>query len=78
MQHRLVWVYTCQNATLLEITCHGSFVCLQDDQAGKIQVMGIDNLETLKGKVSVIWPQGYETIFMLNSTEHEIDHAHKC
>ena len=22
--HRLVWVYTCQNATLLEITCHGS------------------------------------------------------
>ena len=20
----LVWVYTCQNATLLEITCHGS------------------------------------------------------
>ena len=24
--HRLVWVYTCQNATLLEITCHGSYV----------------------------------------------------
>ena len=24
--HRLVQVYTCQNATLLEITCHGSFV----------------------------------------------------
>ena len=24
--HRLVRVYTCQNATLLEITCHGSFV----------------------------------------------------
>ena len=23
--HRLVRVYTCQNATLLEITCHGSF-----------------------------------------------------
>ena len=22
--HRLVWVYTCQNATLLEITCRGS------------------------------------------------------
>ena len=22
--HRLVWIYTCQNATLLEITCHGS------------------------------------------------------
>ena len=24
--HRLVWVYTCQNATLLEIICYGSFV----------------------------------------------------
>ena len=23
--HRQVWVYTCQNATLLEITCHGSY-----------------------------------------------------
>ena len=22
--HRLVWVYSCQNATLLEITCHSS------------------------------------------------------
>ena len=24
--HRLVWVYTCQNATLLVITCHGSYI----------------------------------------------------
>ena len=24
--YRLVWIYTCQNTTLLEITCHGSFV----------------------------------------------------
>ena len=23
--HRLVWVYTCKNTTLLEITCHGSY-----------------------------------------------------
>ena len=23
--HRLVWIYTCQNAALLEITCHGSY-----------------------------------------------------
>ena len=28
--HRLVWVYTCQNATLLEITCHGSYGFQQD------------------------------------------------
>ena len=24
--HRVVRVYTCQNATLLEITCHGSYM----------------------------------------------------
>ena len=27
--HRLVWVYTCQNATLLEITCRGSCAMLK-------------------------------------------------
>ena len=26
--HMLVWVYTCQNATLLEITCRGSIIYL--------------------------------------------------
>ena len=26
MPHRLVWAYTCQNTTLLEITCHGSYI----------------------------------------------------
>ena len=26
--HRLVWVYTCQNATLFEITCRGSYIYL--------------------------------------------------
>ena len=25
-----------------------------------------------------IWPRGYKTFFMLNSTEHEIFPAHKC
>ena len=25
-----------------------------------------------------IWPQGYKTFFVLNSTEHEIFPAHKC
>ena len=24
------------------------------------------------------WPRGYKTVFMLNSTEHEICPAHKC
>ena len=27
MLQRLVWVYSCQNATLLEISCRGSFYC---------------------------------------------------
>ena len=26
--HRLIWVYTCQNATLLEITCRGSNILI--------------------------------------------------
>ena len=25
-----------------------------------------------------IWPHAYKTVSMLNSTEHEINHAHKC
>ena len=28
---RLVWVYTCQNTTLLEITCHGSIMSVYHD-----------------------------------------------
>ena len=32
--HRLVWVYTCQNATLLEITCGGSISSLYCKQYG--------------------------------------------
>ena len=33
--HRLVRVYTCQNAALLEISCHGSFIIgtVNPDQA---------------------------------------------
>ena len=27
---------------------------------------------------SFIWPQGYETFFMLIQIEHEIYHAQKC
>ena len=33
----------------------------------------------MKGCVPMeVWPQGYKTFFMLNSTEHEIFPAHKC
>ena len=31
----LFWVYTCQNATLLEILCHGSII-IQKEQYGTI------------------------------------------
>ena len=34
--HRLVWVYTCQNATLLEITCHGSII-------GDVRTVNVSN-----------------------------------
>ena len=30
------------------------------------------------GAISVNWPRGYKTFFMLNSTEHENFPAHKC
>ena len=29
--HRLVWVYSCQNAILLEITCRGSYAWLKEE-----------------------------------------------
>ena len=32
---------------------------------------------TLPNGSSATWPRGYK-LFMLNSTEHRIDHAHKC
>ena len=28
-------------------------------------------------RLSLFWPRGYKTFFMLNSTEHEIFHANK-
>ena len=38
--HRLVWVHTYQNATLLEIKCHGSYkiISLQSETAYKLFV----------------------------------------
>ena len=38
-------------------------------------------MQTVKGQIGqhtdAVWPQGYKTFFMLNSTEHEIFHAKK-
>ena len=39
--HRLVWVYTCQNTTLLEITCHGSYCTFQACATPRISVLGM-------------------------------------
>ena len=44
--HRLVWVYTCQNSTLLEIKYHGSY---------RIHHLFIGNKKILT------WPLGYKT-----------------
>ena len=33
-----------------------------------------DNLN----RTNQVWPRGYKTFFMLNSTEHEFFPAHKC
>ena len=38
--HRLVWVYTCQNATLLEITCRGSGVFFSHQYISQRAVWG--------------------------------------
>ena len=46
--HRITWVYTCQNATLLEITCRGSFFkfccCFNSFLAGGYFLLFVDNL----------------------------------
>ena len=39
--HRLVLVYTCQNATLLEITCHGSCYVKVNSAIGHISISGL-------------------------------------
>ena len=45
---RFVWVYTCQNATLLEITCHGSYYLTE-------QSLGVHStLLSLEG-ITVSW-----------------------
>ena len=37
--HMLVWVYTCQNTALLEITCHGPYFNLINQSHRKIKTM---------------------------------------
>ena len=47
--HRLVWVYTCQNATLLKIACHGSNYLLVDNSEGLDQ-QGLSEQSLFSGR----------------------------
>ena len=38
--HRLIWVYTCQNTTLLEITCRGSIIWKFGPKFGSLSLLG--------------------------------------
>ena len=45
---------------------------------GKVGVKNIsDETERVVNIFKTIWPRGYKTFSMLNSTEHEISNAHK-
>ena len=39
--HRLVWVYTCQNGTLLEISCHSSYVIITEISCEMVHMMWV-------------------------------------
>ena len=40
--------------------------------------LGTTWLQNLKTDYFETWPRAYKNFFMLNPTEHEIYHAHKC
>ena len=48
---RLVWVYTCQNASLLEITCHGSIInIVHKFQYEEIDAYGLQHILSYRQK----------------------------
>ena len=53
-------------------------VCIVDFYHTKIYEPLADMFSTFCKLDCVIWPWGYKTFFMLNTTKHEIYHAHKC
>ena len=54
---RLVGVYTCQNVTLLEITCHGSFgICLKKVNTPYLFQEGVSAVENLN-EMQCMWFQ---------------------
>ena len=40
-------------------------------------IHGFNNDVNLENIISLNWPRGYKTFFVLNSVEHEISYAHK-
>ena len=47
------------------------------NEAGDEDVDDISAVKPQKNNKVSFWPRGYETFFILNSTEHEISTAHK-
>ena len=56
---------TCQNATLLEITCRGSFIKMEQVHDVSVYAHASPGPEVIK------------LFFVLNSTEHEFSNAYK-
>ena len=48
-----------------------------DSMEGNMQNSNLAAALNVKKQVSLTWPRGNKTFFMLNSTEHEISTAHK-
>ena len=74
---RLVWIYTLQNTTLLEITCRGSIINFELTRV--LFPWNFWNvILSIKNGVcrDQLAPQSYKTFFALNTTEHEISTAH--
>ena len=58
--HRLVWVYTCQDVTFLEITCHGSNIFSTTNSRFGILILLLVNEARLQEKFSFFWkPKKY-------------------
>ena len=53
--------------------------CYMYETAGcKNALLLLESLTAYMYKSSINWPDVIKTVFMLEPTEHVIDHAHKC
>ena len=65
--HRIVWVYTCQTATLVEIKCHDSYVVKCVSTSAVITASVKPGIEIVHGILfeHTLWPGDYDLYFML-------------